>query len=245
MVRDDALKAEICGAWPYEEWLRSALDSLPAVVAKAKEQPQSNEQEERELDAASDDQHRRRLQLFGYSHETLTALLAPMAAHGKEALGSMGNDAPLACLSDCQPLVYVSARNICTIAIDQPLLVAQDYFKQLFAQVTNPPIDPFRERVVMSLACPVSTLVLLLLSLRLLPVLGRPRGQSTGAVARPVRAAVARTARAAAVGAARPSRDVPHGHARLRVPVGRRLGRSVARRHSTAGQFHAPTADLG
>lgn len=48
----------------------------------------------------------------------------------------MGNDAPLACLSLCQPLIY-------------------DYFKQLFAQVTNPPIDPFRERVVMSLACPV------------------------------------------------------------------------------------------
>lgn len=48
----------------------------------------------------------------------------------------MGNDAPLACLSDFQPLLY-------------------DYFKQLFAQVTNPPIDPFRERIVMSLACPI------------------------------------------------------------------------------------------
>lgn len=48
----------------------------------------------------------------------------------------MGNDAPLACLSEFQPLLY-------------------DYFKQLFAQVTNPPIDPFRERIVMSLACPV------------------------------------------------------------------------------------------
>lgn len=50
----------------------------------------------------------------------------------KEALGSMGNDAPHACLSQFQPLLY-------------------DYFKQLFAQVTNPPIDPFRERIVMSL----------------------------------------------------------------------------------------------
>ena len=48
----------------------------------------------------------------------------------------MGNDAPLACLSDFQPLLY-------------------DYFKQLFAQVTNPPIDPFREKIVMSLACPI------------------------------------------------------------------------------------------
>lgn len=54
----------------------------------------------------------------------------------KEALGSMGNDAPLACLSTFQPLPY-------------------EYFKQLFAQVTNPPIDPFREKVVMSMQCPI------------------------------------------------------------------------------------------
>ncbi|KPJ14893.1 Glutamate synthase [NADH], amyloplastic [Papilio machaon] len=54
----------------------------------------------------------------------------------KEALGSMGNDAPLACLSQFQPLPY-------------------EYFKQLFAQVTNPPIDPFREKIVMSLLCPI------------------------------------------------------------------------------------------
>ena len=54
----------------------------------------------------------------------------------KEALGSMGNDASLACLSQFNPLLY-------------------DYFKQLFAQVTNPPIDPFREKIVMSLECPI------------------------------------------------------------------------------------------
>lgn len=54
----------------------------------------------------------------------------------KEALGSMGNDAALACLSEYHPLLF-------------------NYFQQLFAQVTNPPIDPFREQVVMSLACPV------------------------------------------------------------------------------------------
>lgn len=54
----------------------------------------------------------------------------------KEALGSMGNDEPLACLSSFAPLLY-------------------NYFKQLFAQVTNPPIDPFREKVVMSLQCPI------------------------------------------------------------------------------------------
>ena len=63
-------------------------------------------------------------------------LLLPMIKTKKEALGSMGNDAPLACLSAFQPLPY-------------------EYFKQLFAQVTNPPIDPFREKIVMSMQCPI------------------------------------------------------------------------------------------
>ena len=74
--------------------------------------------------------------MFGYTLETINMLMVPMFKTRKEALGSMGNDAPLACLSNYQPLIY-------------------DYFKQLFAQVTNPPIDPFREKIVMSLACPV------------------------------------------------------------------------------------------
>lgn len=66
-----------------------------------------------------------RLSLYGYTTETVHMLLLPMFKNKKEALGSMGNDAPLACLSAFQPLPY-------------------EYFKQLFAQVTNPPIDPFR-----------------------------------------------------------------------------------------------------
>jgi glutamate synthase (NADH) len=66
-----------------------------------------------------------RLSLYGYSTETIHMLLVPMIQNKKEALGSMGNDAPLACLSKFQPVLY-------------------EYFKQLFAQVTNPPIDPFR-----------------------------------------------------------------------------------------------------
>jgi glutamate synthase (NADH) len=66
-----------------------------------------------------------RLSLYGYTTETVQMLLLPMIKNKKEALGSMGNDAPLACLSKFQPLPY-------------------EYFKQLFAQVTNPPIDPFR-----------------------------------------------------------------------------------------------------
>nr|XP_046492605.1 glutamate synthase [NADH] isoform X2 [Neodiprion pinetum] len=78
----------------------------------------------------------KRLSLYGYTIETINMLLLPMIQTKKEALGSMGNDAPLACLSDFQPLIY-------------------EYFKQLFAQVTNPPIDPFREKIVMSLMCPI------------------------------------------------------------------------------------------
>ncbi|KNE69707.1 glutamate synthase, NADH/NADPH, small subunit [Allomyces macrogynus ATCC 38327] len=72
-----------------------------------------------------------RLVAFGYTIESLQMVLVPMMRTGKEALGSMGNDAPLACLSL------------------QPKL-AFDYFRQLFAQVTNPPIDPIREKIVMS-----------------------------------------------------------------------------------------------
>lgn len=78
----------------------------------------------------------KRLTLFGYTTETINLLLVPMIKNEKEALGSMGNDAPLACLSLLQPLTY-------------------EYFKQLFAQITNPPIDPFREKIIMSLSCPI------------------------------------------------------------------------------------------
>ncbi|WKY16252.1 hypothetical protein Q1695_001156 [Nippostrongylus brasiliensis] len=78
----------------------------------------------------------RRLSLYAYTHDTFSLLLVPMIKEKKEALGSMGNDAALACLSDFSPLLF-------------------SYFQQLFAQVTNPPIDPFREQIVMSLRCPV------------------------------------------------------------------------------------------
>ncbi|AMD19597.1 HCL554Wp [Eremothecium sinecaudum] len=75
-----------------------------------------------------------RLLALGYTYEQVSLLLVPMALTGKEALGSMGNDAPLACLNEDPVLVY-------------------EYFRQLFAQVTNPPIDPIREANVMSLEC--------------------------------------------------------------------------------------------
>ena len=79
-----------------------------------------------------------RQRAFGYTDEDLRILLAPMAAKGEEPIGSMGIDTPLACLSDKpQPLFH--------------------YFKQLFAQVTNPPIDPIREEMVMSLISYIGT----------------------------------------------------------------------------------------
>ena len=73
-----------------------------------------------------------RQQAFGYTQEDLKIILAPMAQTGEEAIGSMGNDAALPVLSDRPKVFY-------------------NYFKQLFAQVTNPPIDPIREELVMSL----------------------------------------------------------------------------------------------
>ncbi len=80
----------------------------------------------------------RRQRAYGYSEEDLKILLGPMGANGEEPIGSMGTDVPLACLSD-RP---------------QPLF---NYFKQLFAQVTNPPIDPIREELVMSLISYIGT----------------------------------------------------------------------------------------
>src|SRR6476660_2305225 len=80
----------------------------------------------------------RRQRAFGYTDEDLKMILAPMSEKGEEPIGSMGTDTPLACLSD-KP---------------QPLF---NYFKQLFAQVTNPPIDPIREELVMSLTSYIGT----------------------------------------------------------------------------------------
>jgi glutamate synthase (NADPH/NADH) large chain/glutamate synthase (ferredoxin) len=86
------------------------------------------------LEGSELDQPLRSLQLaFGYSQEDLRVLMGPLAEKGEEPIGSMGNDMALAVLSDQQPPLF-------------------SYFKQLFAQVTNPPIDPIRESIVMSLA---------------------------------------------------------------------------------------------
>lgn len=74
------------------------------------------------------------MQAFGYTSETMNFMLLPLIKADKDPIGSMGNDAALACLSDQPRMLY-------------------DYFHQLFAQVTNPPIDSIREEVIMSLEC--------------------------------------------------------------------------------------------
>ncbi|MFN9505552.1 MAG: glutamate synthase-related protein, partial [Rubrivivax sp.] len=119
IVDDEELKNQYASARPYRQWIeqvRIRLDSLDAAG-----QPLAFE--ESLLD---------RQQAFGYTQEDIKFLMAPMAASGEEGIGSMGNDSPLAVLSDK----------------NKPL---DNYFKQLFAQVTNPPIDPIREAIVMSL----------------------------------------------------------------------------------------------
>jgi len=126
IIPDTEIKEAVASERPYQSWIEQGLlDLREWVEAVRPPSPQYNFADTN-----------RRLNLFGYTTETMDMLLYPMAAGGKEALGSMGNDAALAVLSD---------HPRCT----------SEYFKQLFAQVTNPPIDPIREEMVMSLSCPV------------------------------------------------------------------------------------------
>jgi glutamate synthase domain-containing protein 2/glutamate synthase domain-containing protein 1/glutamate synthase domain-containing protein 3 len=117
IVPDAEVKEQVARRRPYGEWFdreHVRLADLPPCEPRPLHEPL------------------RRLQLaFGYTQEDMKVMLAPLAANAEEAVGSMGNDTPLAVLSDRRPLLY-------------------SYFKQLFAQVTNPPIDPIREAVVMS-----------------------------------------------------------------------------------------------
>eukprot|EP01135_Chromosphaera_perkinsii_P012089 Nk52_evm27s2579 gene=Nk52_evmTU27s2579 len=126
IVKDEVLKKEVSNSLPFEEWLDKnliTLDKLLKGTGALKEGAMK-------LDDCSVVEDKR-VQLFGYSVEHVNMLILPMIQNGKEALGSMGNDAPLACMSKFPKLVF-------------------EYFKQLFAQVTNPPIDPFREKIIMS-----------------------------------------------------------------------------------------------
>ena len=120
VIPDNEIKSRISRQRPYRHWVkdnRIELRGLLMPAAPPAEDP-------RVL--------RQRQHVFGYTEEELKMVISPMASHGQEAVGSMGNDAALAVLSTRPQLFFA-------------------YFKQLFAQVTNPPIDPLREELVMSL----------------------------------------------------------------------------------------------
>ncbi len=120
IIDDKTLKDALAGTRPYADWIdriRVKLDEVESEKTPPLKSPVAL------LD---------RQQAFGYTQEDVKFLLTPMAENGEEPTGSMGNDSPLAVLSDRNKNLY-------------------QYFKQLFAQVTNPPIDPIREELVMSL----------------------------------------------------------------------------------------------
>ena len=122
MIDDEEIKATLANSKPYKQWIENLRIRLDDVQGGG-EPASASESVVSLLD---------RQQAFGFTQEDLKFLIAPMASAGEEAIGSMGNDSPLAVLSDKNKPLY-------------------NYFKQLFAQVTNPPIDPIREAIVMSL----------------------------------------------------------------------------------------------
>jgi glutamate synthase (NADPH/NADH) large chain len=120
IIEDEEIKRSICKGKPYEDMIRKNL-------IKLEDYPEVEEESGTSAEFLMEKQS-----AFGYTLEDLNVILAPMAESGKEPLGSMGNDTPLAVLSNKPQNLFA-------------------YFKQLFAQVTNPPIDPIREELVMSL----------------------------------------------------------------------------------------------
>ncbi|MBV8418222.1 MAG: glutamate synthase subunit alpha, partial [Verrucomicrobia bacterium] len=124
LLRDAEIKRQLSTKKPYLEWVNTHLLRLQRIAGQTIAEPAE------EIDILSLTQ---RQIAFGYSTEELDMVLKPMVKDGQEAVGSMGDDIPLAILSLQPRLLYT-------------------YFKQLFAQVTNPPIDPIREKLVMSLA---------------------------------------------------------------------------------------------
>ncbi len=122
IVEDEEIKASMAARKPYRRWLDANLVDIERLP-----QPPSAPA----ISGFEPDELSRQQQAFGYTIEELKMILAPMAVNGQEPVGSMGTDTPLAVLSDKSPLLF-------------------NYFKQLFAQVTNPPIDPIREEMVTS-----------------------------------------------------------------------------------------------
>ncbi|SVC16738.1 uncharacterized protein METZ01_LOCUS269592, partial [marine metagenome] len=122
MVPDEEIKEKICKSNPYKKWVKEQIVDLEDIEKKTKKRTHI------------EDAIISRMQAFGYTLETMQFMLLPIVKELRDPLGSMGNDAALACLSDKPRIIF-------------------DYFKQLFAQVTNPAIDSIREEVIMSLEC--------------------------------------------------------------------------------------------
>ncbi|PRT52496.1 Putative glutamate synthase [NADPH] [Wickerhamiella sorbophila] len=132
IVDDRELKQQVSSRADFKSWLSANLLTLPDLMERIESKHNIIELAPH-LDESTV-QTDPRLKAYGYTFEQVTTVLAPMANDAKEALGSMGNDAGLACLTVQPKVIY-------------------EYFRQLFAQVTNPPIDPIRESIVMSLEC--------------------------------------------------------------------------------------------
>ena len=124
LIPDEELKTDVAGRRSYNQWLQNQRVELSDVVENCPAQ----------TPRVTGDALLEQMQAFGYSTETLQFMLVPLINAKKDPINSMGDDASLACLSDKPRLLY-------------------DYFKQLFAQVTNPAIDSIREEVIMSLEC--------------------------------------------------------------------------------------------
>jgi len=120
IIRDNEVKSRISRLRPYRRWLSEEKIELTGLL----QTPRRAAYDPKTLSHT--------MRAFGYSYEDIRKIIVPMAANGQEPVGSMGNDSPLAVLSETPRLLY-------------------DYFRQNFAQVTNPPIDPYRENLVMSL----------------------------------------------------------------------------------------------
>ncbi len=137
MIDDEELKSNLANSKPYKQWIENLRIRLDDVVQPVAGEGESTVKGAVAESAALGLEHVAptlldRQQAFGMTQEDIKFLMAPMAVNGEEGIGSMGNDSPLAVLSDKNKPLY-------------------NYFKQLFAQVTNPPIDPIREAIVMSL----------------------------------------------------------------------------------------------
>ena len=123
IIDDKELKDQLANSKPYRQWIERIRIKLDTLPEPVREEIEEGRSSIPMLD---------RQQAFGWTQEDYKFILRPMAALGEESTGSMGNDTPLAVLSGKNKSLY-------------------NYFRQLFAQVTNPPIDPIRENLVMSL----------------------------------------------------------------------------------------------